>query len=130
MAPPLLPVQLAQGTETLKGADGLAFTSRLLSCRHSEMDWLSPALRHSGKSQMVEPGPFPRAHGAQKSGRSWHRCPQFLTRSPLAGGSKAPALLEVEPTSQHGEGESEAVEVSRLMDSTAWPVSNVSTVSH
>lgn len=93
---PLLFIQLVHGTESLKGADGPAFTSRLLSCRHSEMDSLSPAPRRSGKSQMAEPGPFPRACEAQKSGQSWHRRPPFLTRSPLAEGSKAPALLEVE----------------------------------
>lgn len=96
---PQLPLSLAQltlGTEPLKGPDGSAFTSRLLSGRHAGMDSLSPALRRSGKSQMAEPGPFPRARAAQMSGQSWHRCPRFLTCSPRAQGSQA-AALEAEP---------------------------------
>lgn len=91
--------------ESLKEADGVAFTFRSLSFRHSEVDSLSPAPRHSGKSQMAEPGPFPGAREAQKSGQSWHCCPQLLTCSPLAQGSKAPALLEAEPDTQRGEGD-------------------------
>lgn len=95
---PLLLVQLARCTQSLERADGVAFTSRLLSFRHSEMDSLSPARRRSGKSQMAEPGPLPRAHEAQKSGQSWQRCPRFLTSAPLARGTKAPALLKSNQT--------------------------------
>lgn len=100
---PLSLVQLALGTEPLKGPDGSAFTSRLLNGRHAGMDSLSPALRRSGKSQMAEPGPFPRVREAQMSGQSWHRCPRFLTCSPRAQGSKA-AALKLNQITGRGEG--------------------------
>lgn len=100
----------------------MAFTSSLLSFRHSEVDSLSPAPRHSGKSQMAEPGPFPGAREAQKSGQSWYCCPWFLTCTPLARGSKAPALLEAKPDHEAwGRRLSEGVKVSRLWKSMAWP---------
>lgn len=62
---------------------------------------------------MAESGSFPGACEAQKSGQSWRRCLQFLTHSPLAWGSKAPALPEADPGPVAGERRlSEGVKVS------------------
>lgn len=80
---------------------------------------------------MAEPGPFPRACEAQKSGQSWHHCPPFLTRSPLAEGSKAPALLEFELDHVgRGRRPSEGVEVSGPSALWPGPQPNVSTIGH
>lgn len=105
----------------------MAFTSRWLSFRHSEVDSLSPPPEALGEIPDGRVWVLSRSPGGLEVRPELALVPTVVTCSPLAQGSKAPALLEAEPDrAVWGRRLSEGVKVSGL----PGPMPDVSTISH